>query len=662
MIRLLSKETIDKIAAGEVIERPESVVKELLDNAIDSGADKISVEIRGGGTELIRVTDNGCGIEGGEIRTAFLRHATSKLQSAEDLRHIRTMGFRGEALASISAVSRTELISRTRESISGFRYEMAGGEEKEFSEIGAPEGTTVVVRDLFYNVPARKEFLRSAASEGAAVTDMAEKAALCHPEIAFTYIMDRRTVFATPGSGKPLEVIYKIYGRDISMNLLELDFAVPETGIRLHGLIGKPVISRARRDMEIYFVNGRYIRSRVIERAIEEGYGGHMMQHRFPFVLLYIDMDPELTDVNVHPKKMEVRFSDEASVFEAVSSGIRKRLREEELIIEAGAEREEKRKKEGSALALSNISGASGPVSRAEPFEERKQQFMFREQEAFPKDGRKSFMFMEAAPDQAAAEQVPEGQSLTERSLAGQSSSGQSLAAQDQAGKKPAEASKDERRPVFPDDGPVEQLELPKEVFLSEKAYPQFRMIGQVFGTYWIIEYDGYMYMIDQHAAHEKVNYERLMERVRNRKAASQYIYPPIMMSLSAAEAEAVEKSMEVFAELGYEIEEAGGREIIVRAVPSDLPELSRKELLSEIIASLCEAGGSMAPEILRDRIASMSCKAAVKGNSELSEAEMRALIGELLSLQDPYNCPHGRPTIARWSKYDLDKIFKRIV
>ena len=662
MIRLLSKETIDKIAAGELIERPESVVQELLHNAIDSCADKISVEIRGGGTELIRVTDNGCGIEGGEIRTAFLRHATSKLQSAEDLRHIRTMGFRGEALASISAVSRTELISRTRESISGFRYEMAGGEEKEFSEIGAPEGTTVVVRDLFYNVPARKEFLRSAASEGAAVTDMTEKAALCHPEIAFTYIMDRRTVFATPGSGKPLEVIYKIYGRDISMNLLELDFAVPETGIRLHGLIGKPVISRARRDMEIYFVNGRYIRSRVIERAIEEGYGGHMMQHRFPFVLLYIDMDPELTDVNVHPKKMEVRFSDEASVFEAVSSGIRKRLREEELIIEAGAEREEKRKKEGSALALSNISGASGPVSRAEPFEERKQQFMFREEEAFPKNGRKSFMFMEAAPDQAAAEQVPEGQSLTERSLAGQSSSGQSLAAQDQAGKKPAEASKDERRPVFPDDGPVEQLELPKEVFLSEKAYPQFRMIGQVFGTYWIIEYDGYMYMIDQHAAHEKVNYERLMERVRNRKAASQYIYPPIMMSLSAAEAEAVEKSMEVFAELGYEIEEAGGREIIVRAVPSDLPELSRKELLSEIIASLCEAGGSMAPEILRDRIASMSCKAAVKGNSELSEAEMRALIGELLSLQDPYNCPHGRPTIARWSRYDLDKIFKRIV
>ena len=662
MIRLLSKETIDKIAAGEVIERPESVVKELLDNAIDSGADKISVEIRGGGTELIRVTDNGCGIEGGEIRTAFLRHATSKLQSAEDLRHIRTMGFRGEALASISAVSRTELISRTRESISGFRYEMAGGEEKEFSEIGAPEGTTVVVRDLFYNVPARKEFLRSAASEGAAVTDMAEKAALCHPEIAFTYIMDRRTVFATPGSGKPLEVIYKIYGRDISMNLLELDFAVPETGIRLHGLIGKPVISRARRDMEIYFVNGRYIRSRVIERAIEEGYGGHMMQHRFPFVLLYIDMDPELTDVNVHPKKMEVRFSDEASVFEAVSSGIRKRLREEELIIEAGAEREEKRKKEGSALALSNISGASGPVSRAEPFEERKQQFMFREEEAFPKNGRKSFMFMEAAPDQAAAEQVPEGQSLIEQSLAGQSSSGQNLAAQDQAGKKPAEPSKDERRPVFPDDGPVEQLELPKEVFLSEKAYPQFRMIGQVFGTYWIIEYDGYMYMIDQHAAHEKVNYERLMERVRNRKAASQYIYPPIMMSLSAAEAEAVENSMEVFAELGYEIEEAGGREIIVRAVPSDLPELSRKELLSEIIASLCEAGGSMAPEILRDRIASMSCKAAVKGNSELSEAEMRALIGELLSLQDPYNCPHGRPTIARWSRYDLDKIFKRIV
>lgn len=664
MIRLLSKDTIDKIAAGEVIERPESVVKELLDNAIDSGADKISVEIRGGGTELIRVTDNGCGIEGSEIRTAFLRHATSKLRTAEDLRHIRTMGFRGEALASIGAVSKTELISRTREAISGFHYELAGGEEKGFSEVGAPEGTTVVVRDLFYNVPARKEFLRSAASEGAAVTDMVEKAALCHPEIAFTYIMDRRTVFAAPGSGRPLEVIYKIYGRDISMNLLELDCSFPETGIRLRGLIGKPVISRARRDMEIYFVNGRYIRSRVIERAIEEGYGGHMMQHRFPFVLLYIDMDPELTDVNVHPKKMEVRFSDEASVFEAVSSGIRKRLREEELIIEAGPGREDKKRDEKAVQALRGISGASGPVSRAEPFEERKQQFMFREgdQEAFPGNRRQSFMFNEVSPDRAAAEQAPAEQGLTEQSSAGQSSAGQILAAQDQAGKKPAEPSEDERQSLFPDDGPVEQLELPKEVFLSEKAYPQFRMIGQVFGTYWIIEYDGYMYMIDQHAAHEKVNYERLMERVRNRKAASQYIYPPTMMSLSAAEAEAVEKSREVFAELGYEIEEAGGREIIVRAVPSDLPELSRKELLSEIIASLCETGGSMAPEILRDRIASMSCKAAVKGNSELSEAEMRALIGELLSLEDPYNCPHGRPTIARWSRYDLDKIFKRIV
>lgn len=625
MIRLLSKETIDKIAAGEVIDRPESVVRELLDNAIDSGAGKISLEIRAGGTELIRVTDDGCGIDKEDIRTAFLRHATSKLVDAGDLEHIRTMGFRGEALASIAAVSRTEVITKTRDSMTGFRYQISGGVDGELSEVGVPEGTTMLVRDLFYNVPARKAFLRSAQTEAAYVTDTAEKAALSHPHIAFTYISDGRTIFHTTGSGRLSEVIYTIYGRELSRSLLEVSEEVPESGISISGYIGKPVIARARRDLEICFVNGRYIRSELLRKAIEDGYEGYMMLHRFPFTMLSLDIDPGLIDVNVHPKKMEVRFSDEQAVYRAVTEAVQDRLHREELVVDASIYASRK-------VARAEISGddkgerigdeAEKPVSsrtHVEPFE-------IRRAAAMPVAVPSGF--------QEPSEPYPKPQTPSEA----------------------ATASAGEPQ------GEFLQQELPREIFLSEKALPQFRMIGQVFETYWIIEYDGAMYLIDQHAAHEKVNYERLLRELRDKSISSQYIMPPVLLELSVNEAELVGSSLEVFSELGFEVEPAGGRDFVVRAVPADLPELSRKELLMEMVDSLSSEGGTRTPDILRDKLASMACKAAVKGNNRLSEQEMKELIGELLSLDNPYACPHGRPTIVKWSRYELDRMFKRVI
>lgn len=630
MIRLLSKDTIDKIAAGEVIDRPESVARELLDNAIDSGADRISLEIRKGGTELIRVTDNGCGIDASDLETAFLRHATSKLRDASDLEHIRSLGFRGEALASICAVSKTEIITKTKGSLTGSRYEINGGTSGEITEVGAPDGTTVIVRDLFYNVPARRAFLRSAATEAAYITDTAEKAALSHPEIAITLISDGRVLINTLGGGRLSEAIYMIYGKEVTEQLIKVDRSFPDAGISISGYIGKPVIARARRDLEICFVNRRYIRSEIIRRAIEDGYEGYMMQHRFPFTVLSLDMVPEKLDVNVHPKKMEVRFSDDASVYDAVFRTVREGLREKELIVEAKAPAEkdpmpsESHGQPEAIFSETEDNGDEAEESRSEdrlpghvePFEET------------------AFKEYKEALNKKLNYEVRE-----ERPLFG--------------GKDPS-----------PEDtvSPEGQQKLPPSFFLSDKAVPYFRMIGQIFGTYWIIEYEDSMYLIDQHAAHEKVNYERLLSRLREKDISSQYIYPPIMLNLGVNEACLVGEHLEDFTALGFELEHAGDRDYIVRAVPSDLPELSRKDLLMEMIDSLSEENGRASSESLKDKLASMSCKAAVKGNSHLSEPEMKKLIEELLTLDNPYNCPHGRPTIVRWSRYELDKMFRRIV
>ncbi|MDO4265446.1 MAG: DNA mismatch repair endonuclease MutL [Eubacteriales bacterium] len=716
MINILSKETIDKIAAGEVIERPENVVKELLENAVDSGAAGISVEIREGGLSLIRVTDNGCGISKEDIPLAFLRHATSKLKTADDLYRVSTMGFRGEALASICGVSEVEMITKEADSMFGCRYEINGGVEKGLAEVGAPEGTTIVVRNLFFNVPARKKFLKSGKTEAARIADIVEKTALSHPERSFRLVSDGRNLLHTAGSGRLKDVIFSIYGREISDNLIELSGAgslnkmnagnthekeewssdAAPSPVMVTGYIGKPVVARSRRDFEVYFVNGRYIKSQIIERAIEDAYKPFMMLHKFPFVMLNLTIDPERVDVNVHPKKMEVRFSDGEAVYEAVYQTVSNALMGRELItaITPDPERIERPTRGIGALPVEK-------EQRVEPFEQRRETVQKQEAELRPQSVQKA----EAAekPEAGHKQETNAEPAAGTRymdihkawSLGGVAEGSGSYPSQ----KTPVSSGKFEQAELFeqkkelfskpetaekqtsaeeqvPSEAGVsaektdqlqkqvlsEREETPRQ-FLSESSVPQFRMIGQVFKTYWLIEFADKLYIIDQHAAHEKVNYERTMRELKEKTIEGQMILPPIQLSLSVSEALLLRKYMDIFTELGYEIDENGDRDFLVRAVPANLYSIASKELLMELIDGLSEDHGQKtAPDILRDRIASMSCKAAVKGNRDLSEEEMKALIGELLTLENPYACPHGRPTIISMSKYELDRKFKRIV
>lgn len=660
MINILSKETIDKIAAGEVAERPESVVKELTDNAIDAGPSAVSIEVRGGGLELIRVTDNGCGIDREDIPVAFVRHATSKLKTAEDIEHVVTMGFRGEALASIAAVSEVEMISKRPEELTGTLYRINGGFEGTNKEIGVPDGTTVAVRNFLYNVPVRRQFLKSPQTENAYIITTVESIALAHPEISFSLTVDGRSILHTSGNGRMKDIIYIIYGAETAANLIELDCEYK--GVHVSGYAAKPVISRSRRDQELFFVNGRSIRSDILRKAAEDGYAPFMMQHRFPMLFIRIDVIPEAVDVNVHPRKTEVRFSDNTLMYDAVFNAVSEALGKKELIVDAGTASAKKPSMHSysydTAVNAGRVSDSVGTNAeicsdkysagsgisvdsdkegnagfRSEPFEiNRKFDYVssisefIEKNEAGPEHDNREDECKRAIPKQHISE--PDGQIAAE--LIPQKNTARDRASAD--------------------------------AFLNKKNVPYFKMIGQVFETYWIIEYNDEMYLIDQHAAHEKVNYERFTALIKSHEVTSQMLFPPIVLTLTAREAMQLDKNLELFSEAGYEIEYAGDRDYVVRAVPSNLPGIGEYELLKDIIENIFDESRGLSSELLKDKIASMSCKAAVKGNNRLSEQEMRALIGELLTLDNPYACPHGRPTIIKWSKEDLDKLFKRIV
>ena len=658
MINILSKETIDKIAAGEVVERPLSVVKELLENSIDSGADSVSVEIKGGGTELIRVTDNGSGIEKDDIPLAFMRHATSKLKTSEDLSHILSFGFRGEALASIAGVSQTELITKRAEDLYGYNYRIEGGEEKLFSEIGAPEGTTLIVRNLFYNVPARKKFLKSASTESAHICDIVEKTALSHPEIAIRLVADGRSLLHTSGNGRLKDVIFTIFGKEVSENLIEIDHEEEKLSIR--GYIGKPVISRSKRDFEVIFVNGRYIHSSLISKACEEAYKPFMMQHKFPFVMLDIRVRPEDVDVNVHPQKMEVRFSDSADIYNSACSVIREELKKAELIVDASPEADEHNK--GNERKAESEKKGLKDEFKFEPFEVKKAFEYSAPSEVIAADKVLPSVMEESAVRFKGTAPYREQVMYEQQSLFKDKGSNGLYEGNLYKGKiaeyKPDEDSpdKDNKNKTYSDEQGEENR------FISKDAFAEYKIIGQVFDTYWIVEYKDKMYIIDQHAAHEKVLYERTMKEFRERTPQSQMIMPPIILSLSQKETQLVEKNISIFERLGFELEKEAGNDFIIRAVPANLYSIAEKELLMELVDGLSEEAGSFSPDIITDRIAKLSCKAAVKGHDRLSEDEARELLKELLNLENPYACPHGRPTIISMSKYELEKKFKRIV
>lgn len=665
-IQLLDQATINQIAAGEVIDRPSSVVKELLENAIDAKATAITVEIKDGGISFIRITDNGCGIEKDQVRKAFLRHATSKLHTIDDLLDIGSLGFRGEALSSIAAIAQVELISKPPEAMLGISYQIEDGEEKSLTQIGAPDGTTILVRNLFYHVPARKKFLKTAATEGNYINQLMENMAMLRPDISMRFINGGQNKLYTSGNGRLKDLIYTIYGREISSNVLEISYECPLFAVT--GYIGKPIISRGNRTFENYYINGRFVKSRLIAAAIEQAYKPFMMQHRYPFTVLHIKIKPELIDVNVHPAKMEVRFQQENEIYELLAGAIENTLRGKEFIPDVSDDgKAEKKVQEKQKLP--------------EPFEQRRLQAM------------KEIIPPPPAEHKTQNEQKPSAEHKTQ--------SEQKLPRNEEQPKvlsklsEPVCEYKAEKKQTIKDSDskwesasgihkrigqdvsqtvnqmptqPEQKLEKPEqqtlftEPLLSEKARIHHRLIGQLFDTYWLIQYGNQLYIMDQHAAHEKVNYERLMEAYRKKERITQFVSPPMVISLTRAEEAILEEFKSEFERIGFTIEPYGGREYAISEIPANLYGINEKDLFLEMLSDLEDRGSMQPSELIASKLASMSCKAAIKGGQKISFKEADALVSQLLTLENPYACPHGRPTIITMTKYELEKKFKRIV
>ena len=662
-IQVLDQVTIDKIAAGEVIERPASIVKELVENAIDAGATHVTIEIEEGGISLIRITDDGSGIMKEDIRNAFLRHSTSKIRNVEDLLHITSLGFRGEALSSIAAVTKVEVITKTKEAILGTRYVIEGGQELSLDEAGSSDGTTFIIRQLFYNVPARRKFLKTAMTEAGHVQDLLIRLALSHPEVAFRFLNNNQEKLRTSGSGKLKDVIYNIYGRDVASNLLELDYR--QGGIYITGYLGKPLITRGNRNFETFFVNGRYVKSTMISRAVEDAYKDFMMQHKFPFVVLHFQVDTETVDVNVHPTKMELRFQNQQEVYKTVFEAIHRQLLEPELIPQVEV-----------------------PEPLTSPVQEKKKTpspDLKLVRRVMPSDSKEAAVSIATTPIDSAAQTVSEPvkeephnedyfiRKMRERVMSyhNRNSSAevkdQKKIFRPEEQKKRIQTSVREATTYKINETPVvqkpEQLNLFEEKLLKREVRAEYRLIGQVFDTYWLVQFQDNLYIIDQHAAHERVLYERTLKEMKNREFTSQYLSPPIILTLSMQEAELLKTHKERFERIGFEIEPFGGEEYAIRAVPANLFSIAKKEFFMEMLDNLADGlSTNMTPDIIDEKVASMSCKAAVKGNNRLSAQEVDALIGELLELENPYHCPHGRPTIIAMSKKELEKKFKRIV
>lgn len=729
MIKVLDKATIDKIAAGEVIERPSSVVKELLENAIDAGSTAVTVEIKDGGTSFIRVTDNGCGIPKEEVRMAYMRHATSKIEHVEDLNSILSLGFRGEALSTIAAVSQTEMITKKSTDLTGIKYVIHGGKEIEYKDVGVPNGTTIVVRNLFFNTPARKKFLKSAMTEGSYIFDLLTRIALSHPEISFKLIANGQTRIDTSGNGKLKDTIYQLYGRDITANLIPIDYT--DGDIHLSGFIGKPFIARGNRGLENYFINHRYIKSNVVNRAIEEGYRTFVMQHKFPFTVLYLDLPQEKCDVNVHPTKMEFKYDNEKKLFETCCTAVKLALTHKEIIPKEGekpiptpvishpeqkpAEPFEVRRAQSQTIPQKNVrAGSYSPTYKIlESLRKAEEEDAAKKGTPLPNiadmvadDG---VIYAPSTPAESApksnstvasnllqqnnsitpSQTIQQNNSATIAQIAQQNSSdhpviSQSVHQNDSAGRVQTtqtvqpDCSTAQAQPSEPSAKPDlskmdknsaaykytvgKQETLFDDDFLTEKARLSHRVIGQVFETYWLIEYNDNLYIMDQHAAHEKIKYEELMENLKNKQVFSQQLLPPMVITVTYAERQAILDNFDLFMKIGYDIEEFGGNEFKINAIPSNLFGLHGRDMFLEFVGSLIQNSGYMSNDIFVKKLSTMACKAAVKGNMKLSFQEIDALVDKLLSLENPYTCPHGRPTIISMSKTELEKKFHRIV
>ena len=702
MIKVLDQNTINKIAAGEVIEKPSSVIKELVENSIDSGATAITVEVKGSGLSFLRVTDNGSGIKKDEVKLAFLRHATSKLVTVEDLLSISSLGFRGEALASIASVAQVEMITKTADDVTGLRYQIHGGREISSEEIGAPGGTTIIVRNLFYNTPARKKFMKTDATETSYIYDLMCRICMSHPEISFKFIANGTDKLFTSGNGKLRDIIYHIYGRDITSNLLEIN--AENDYMKISGYIARPCISRGNRSFEGYYVNHRYIKSAVLTKAIEDAFRTFVMIHKFPFTEINFQVRPDLLDVNVHPTKMELKFANSQDIYSFTYNAIRETLLFKELIPDVAPGKDSKpetykQRNVGDAPeAFENKRREAlvGPVAQAKaapthmvtdnslvksenaPVLDQRQMKPERastsESQARP-EGTSTALQQPLKPDNipapvrpiidvidetkdtnTSAEKKSDNNTYEQPQKSGYSYSGRH---QEIPGSKVAE-SKASYMAV--DDRKYVQQNMFQEKFLTKEARAKHRLIGQLFKTYWLIEYDGKFFIMDQHAAHEKVKYEELMENYKNKKIYSQYLMPPAVVTLSATEIEFLHENMETFEALGYQIENFGGREFKLNAVPDNLFGLDGRELFIDFIADASSSAKKVTIDVFIHKLSTMACKAAIKGNTEISFKEADALIDQLLKLENPYTCPHGRPTVISMTEAEIEKKFKRIV
>lgn len=719
-IHLLDSDTINQIAAGEVVERPASVVKELVENAIDAGARAITVEIKEGGIGLIRVTDNGSGIAKEDIKAAFFRHATSKISTALDLLCVKSLGFRGEALSSIAAVSMVELVTKTRAEFTGSRYVIEGGQEKELSETGVPEGTTFLVRSLFYNIPARRKFLKTATTEAGYISDLMERFAIAHPEISFKFINNGKNILQTAGNGNLKDCIYHVFGRDVAAALLPVE--TKAGSMEMEGFVGKPVIMRGNRNHENYFINGRHIKSNIISKAIEEAYKPYAMQHKYPFTTLHFSIPADAVDVNVHPTKLEVRFTDGEGLYQLVYRAVKDALAGKNMIPDAllteekrvrtvyqptpeifehgritqtkAAVRNEAERVRDAAIEAMRTSPLFSGMENSAPNENSASTGRFASAENLPPTGKFApaenlpstgkFASTENLPSTgkfAPAENFPSTVNRTEI----KTETGTEVKAEMENNGKTAESPAQLLREDIPYGTQLslfEAAERTKEAFLDKKQEDHHRIIGQLFATYWLVEFEEQLFIIDQHAAHEKILYEHTVARMKehgyfsgNRgndgengkeqkslQALSQMLTPPIILALSLREEEVLLHYMEQFTSLGFAIEAFGGREYAISAVPTDLYGVDGRALLLEMLDSLVAEPMVGTPDIILDKIASMSCKAAVKGNMHLTTEEAKALIHELLGLENPFHCPHGRPIIVSMTKNELERKFKRII
>ena len=645
MINILDKDTIDKIAAGEVVERPASIVKELLENSIDAGSSSVTVEIKNGGIDLIRITDNGCGIASSEVKKAFLRHATSKIVSDKDLISIKSLGFRGEALSSIAAVSKCEMITKTRDELTGVRYYIEGGTEVEYEEIGAPDGTSIIIRDIFYNTPARRKFLKTASTEGAHISELVEKLAMANTEIAFKFISNGQIKLQTNGSGNLKDIVYQLYGKEISKALCNVDYE--KNGIKIKGVVARPEVTRSSRSLENIFVNGRYIKDNIISKAVEDGFGDRLMQHQYPFCALNFDLDG--VDVNVHPRKMEVRFSDRNFVYDNTKEAV------EEIFTTQSAVREVPVGKTSNEKKVF--------VNTPEPFENKRRDMSEIPEEVLQnkyEDVKKDTLHSTGSDDEIKW-RVPKENMYNPKDdmsfIKDENTKRVYSDINDLSNKSIKEVNIGNIDDVNSSGIKPSQLS-----FFESESKKYMKVIGQVFDTYWIVQFENEMYIIDQHAAHEKVMYERLLKESKANKLSSQMINPPIIVTLTDLEQNVLNEHMDEFRGIGFDIEEFGGKEYKINAIPNIFPSIPKAELFNEMLSDSTNYDVISPSELILAKVASMSCKAAIKGNMRISLLEANELFDELLSLDNPYNCPHGRPTVIKMTKQEIEKKFKRIV